>query len=246
MALLDFLFGKKGKEETEEEKRLREETERLHGEAVKRLKERAQAIEQAVKAVAEENDFESLSPVQFVKYARVLEEDEPVEHIVPAHYTNKALKWNDPGHVLFLPERFLFISDEWEAKHRALSFRYADIVSMKKKRGIFQSTVTFAVPEGKMDGEIYHPEGGQDRFIFYLKWEYRMCSSLLEKYLEQARREATAEGRIELAARKEAAAEKARNALLEAQAAFERAEREAKEAKRAMQTNDEMNEIDKY
>lgn len=252
------LFGKFFKDPdaglSEEEKALRAEAEKLHGEAVKKLKDRALAIEANVRAVAGEKDFDSLSHAQFVKYAHVLGEDELVEAIGPGHYTNVKEEFDGPGHILFLRDRFIFVADEWKVNRRSFSYRYKDLGDLEKNPGIFKSVVRFPCKKVMIDSkEEWTPENGEDQMIFYLKSEYKLFTQNLETRLRTARLEETAEGAAEVAARKEEAAAKALAAVRAAQEAADRARREAEEAKaiaakkKEKLTDEEvMKHVDKY
>lgn len=232
MGLLGRFFKDPDEGLSEEEKALRKEEEKLHGEAVKRLKDRALAIEANVRAVAGEKDFDSLSHAQFVKYAHVLGEDELVEAIGPGHYTNKQEEFDGPGHILFLRDRFVFIADEWKVSRRSFSYRYKDLGDLAGNPGIFKSVARFSCKKMTVDGKTeWVPDDGSDQMIFYLKSEYKLFVQHLEHRLRTVALEETAEGAAEVAARKEEAAAKALAAVREAQEAAERARREAEEAK---------------
>ncbi len=231
MGLFNLFFGPK-RALTEEEKRAEEALEKAKGVKIKELKERAVELEANIKAIAEENDFEKMEAAQFVKYAHILGKEDLVENIMPAHYTNKAMDFDGPGHVLFLEDRFVFVPDEWDKVHESFSFAYSHLSAMEKKRGIFSSHVRYACEEILVDGkEKIHPEGGRDGMIFYLKWEYKAFAQCLEDRLRQKEKEETPEGAAERAARKAEAAEKAMEAVRRAQAAAERARKEAEEAR---------------
>lgn len=184
MGLFGSLFGMKRKPLTEEEKRRLEEEEKEYREAVRKLKDRALLLRSHVREITEDNIFDELTKEQFVRYAKIVGEEEEILGVVPGHYTNAAFSFDRAVHVLFLNHRMLIVGDEWESKPSFFSFLYEDIGKARKKRGIFESSVRFAAAKGLAEGkESFVPDDGWDGLVFYRKLEYTGFIHCFQKQL---------------------------------------------------------------
>lgn len=168
-----------------EEERLRQEAERkAYQEAVRKLKDRALFIRSRIREVTDDRIFDELTQEQFVRYAKIVGENETILGVVPGHYTNAIFSFDAPVHVLFLDHRLLAVADAWGSELAFFSFSYKDIQALRKKGGIFESHISFACERGLADGKKpFSPAGGWDGFIFYRKSEYAEGTIGFEKAL---------------------------------------------------------------
>lgn len=177
MGLFGSLFGQKKEPLTEEEQLRLEAEKKAYQEAVRKLKDRALLIRSRIREMADDKIFDELGQEQFVRYAKIVKEEEEIRGIAPAHYEDAQFSFAGPVHVLFLDSRLVIVVDAWESSPTCFSFSYSEVKRWQKKGGVFSSTIRFECLEGTTDGDApYAPQDGWVTLTFYRKSEYTACA----------------------------------------------------------------------